>query len=376
MRKRSGAPTSSLTSSWRKRNLHHDENIVDFLPGSSRERKRTKSKDQVTLLAGAIVNTYQFKDDKGDEWIMNEVVTNNTGGVHFRVKINGRLLIGYHGSQDHASFSLSTTRCQGQIVHLDRFQLPEHNRYKGYGPRILKEILKIYDHAGCSLMDVPAPNQQGTNCYKKCGFARNGKLNLMVMFNSPEWKTWLQESSTWKHSSKEKAQSEPQQSNAARSKMSLQGNKPKKISNNKLDTQEMLKPSLLCKDLNGNTANPNIPSGSSKANAITLEDSNSDLDNAVQTVKKSRNRQLLELSTQHGHVHIHDSDLSILNGEDYLNDEIMNYYLHHLFRDGSFENYHCFSTFFFEKFRQGKLDDLGRWTKGVDVFQKDFVFIR
>ncbi|XP_061525534.1 sentrin-specific protease 3-like isoform X2 [Phycodurus eques] len=73
------------------------------------------------------------------------------------------------------------------------------------------------------------------------------------------------------------------------------------------------------------------------------------------------------------HVLIMD-DLGTLYGQNWLNDQIMNMY-GDLVMDSVPEKVHFFNSFFYDKLRTKGYEGVKRWTKNVDIFQKDLLLI-
>lgn len=67
-------------------------------------------------------------------------------------------------------------------------------------------------------------------------------------------------------------------------------------------------------------------------------------------------------------------DLSTLYGQNWLNDQVMNMY-GDLVMDSVPEKVHFFNSFFYDKLRTNGYDGVKRWTKNVDIFQKDLLLI-
>ncbi|CEG79415.1 hypothetical protein RMATCC62417_13889 [Rhizopus microsporus] len=72
-------------------------------------------------------------------------------------------------------------------------------------------------------------------------------------------------------------------------------------------------------------------------------------------------------------------DIYKLRPETWLNDEIINFYFALLAdrasHDPSMPAIHCFSTFFCSTLREQGYAKVRRWTKRVDIFTKDFLFV-
>ncbi|XP_066544046.1 sentrin-specific protease 2 isoform X2 [Amia ocellicauda] len=77
-------------------------------------------------------------------------------------------------------------------------------------------------------------------------------------------------------------------------------------------------------------------------------------------------------------LRITQRDLSTLRDHSWLNDEVINFYMNLLMTRSEQEG-HCkvyaFSTFFFNKLCSGGHQAVRRWTKAVDLFEKDIVLV-
>ncbi|XP_062904755.1 uncharacterized protein LOC134346877 [Mobula hypostoma] len=67
-------------------------------------------------------------------------------------------------------------------------------------------------------------------------------------------------------------------------------------------------------------------------------------------------------------------DLSTLYGQNWLNDQVMNMY-GDLVMDSVPDKVHFFNSFFYDKLRTKGYDGVKRWTKNVDIFNKDLLLI-
>ncbi|XP_056156736.1 sentrin-specific protease 3b [Lampris incognitus] len=67
-------------------------------------------------------------------------------------------------------------------------------------------------------------------------------------------------------------------------------------------------------------------------------------------------------------------DLSTLYGQNWLNDQVMNMY-GDLVMDSVPDKVHFFNSFFYDKLRTKGYEGVKRWTKNVDIFQKDLLLI-
>ncbi|XP_072042256.1 uncharacterized protein [Amphiura filiformis] len=71
-------------------------------------------------------------------------------------------------------------------------------------------------------------------------------------------------------------------------------------------------------------------------------------------------------------------DIQTLNGLNWLNDEVINFYMQLIMarsQEDGFPNVHCFNTFFYPKLLKGGQPSLRRWTKRVDIFAKDLICV-
>ncbi|XP_043916648.1 sentrin-specific protease 2-like isoform X2 [Protopterus annectens] len=72
------------------------------------------------------------------------------------------------------------------------------------------------------------------------------------------------------------------------------------------------------------------------------------------------------------------SDIGTLRNSNWLNDEVINFYMNLIVersKKPEFPNTYAFSTFFFTKLGSGGYQAVRRWTKGVDLFEKEIVLI-
>ncbi|XP_064021138.1 sentrin-specific protease 2-like isoform X2 [Pogoniulus pusillus] len=71
-------------------------------------------------------------------------------------------------------------------------------------------------------------------------------------------------------------------------------------------------------------------------------------------------------------------DIGTLREHRWLNDEVINFYMKLIAERNKKEGFaavHAFSTFFYPKFISGGYTAVRRWTKGVDLFQQDLIFV-
>ncbi|KAH3692800.1 sentrin-specific protease 1-like [Dreissena polymorpha] len=72
------------------------------------------------------------------------------------------------------------------------------------------------------------------------------------------------------------------------------------------------------------------------------------------------------------------TDIATLGGLNWLNDEVINFYMNLLMDRGSKTNMpkvHAFNTFFYPKISQGGQQSVRRWTKTVDVLAVDYIIV-
>lgn len=85
-----------------------------------------------------------------------------------------------------------------------------------------------------------------------------------------------------------------------------------------------------------------------------------------------------EVLTEIDGVQILRKDIKTLVGINWLNDEVVNAYMHLIVLRGQQRNYkrvHAFNTFFYPKLRENGYSSVRRWTRKVDVFSFDFLLI-
>jgi Ulp1 family protease len=78
-------------------------------------------------------------------------------------------------------------------------------------------------------------------------------------------------------------------------------------------------------------------------------------------------------------ISIKPADLRTLHGSQWLNDEIINFYGAMVMENAAenqelYPKIHVFTTFFYEKLKGG-FAGVRRWSKNVNVFEKDFTII-
>ncbi|XP_035304610.1 sentrin-specific protease 2-like [Cricetulus griseus] len=71
-------------------------------------------------------------------------------------------------------------------------------------------------------------------------------------------------------------------------------------------------------------------------------------------------------------------DIQTLENGQWLNDEIINFYMNLLVERNENQGYpalHVFSTFFYPKLKHGGYSSVKRWTRGMDLFEKEIVLV-
>ncbi|CAG2190668.1 SENP1 [Mytilus edulis] len=71
-------------------------------------------------------------------------------------------------------------------------------------------------------------------------------------------------------------------------------------------------------------------------------------------------------------------DIATLAGLNWLNDEVINFYMNMLMERGEKDNYpkcYAFNTFFYPKIMSGGHSTVRRWTKKVDIFSYDYLIV-
>ena len=104
---------------------------------------------------------------------------------------------------------------------------------------------------------------------------------------------------------------------------------------------------------------------------------NQSVENSKQPSDKAAESKYLE--NKRKKVNINKSDLAKLTGPYWLNDNVINSYLD-LIQQRSQDNSnlprtHCFNTYFYTKLASKGYGSVRRWTKKVDIFQKDVLIV-
>ncbi|KAM7331064.1 hypothetical protein ACRRTK_010253 [Alexandromys fortis] len=71
-------------------------------------------------------------------------------------------------------------------------------------------------------------------------------------------------------------------------------------------------------------------------------------------------------------------DIQTLETGEWLNDVVMNFYMNLLVRRNDSEDYpalHVFSTFFYTKLKHGGYSAVKRWTRGINLFEKEIILV-
>lgn len=78
------------------------------------------------------------------------------------------------------------------------------------------------------------------------------------------------------------------------------------------------------------------------------------------------------------HLRITGHDLRTLSGKEWLNDEVINFYVNLIqerSKDSKLPSVYAFSTFFYPKLMSSGHSSLRRWTKKVDIFAHDLILV-
>lgn len=78
------------------------------------------------------------------------------------------------------------------------------------------------------------------------------------------------------------------------------------------------------------------------------------------------------------HLRITGHDLRTLNGKEWLNDEVINFYVNLIqerSKDSKLPSVYAFSTFFYPKLMSSGHSALRRWTKKIDIFAHDLIIV-
>ncbi|XP_057613312.1 sentrin-specific protease 2-like [Chionomys nivalis] len=71
-------------------------------------------------------------------------------------------------------------------------------------------------------------------------------------------------------------------------------------------------------------------------------------------------------------------DIQTLQAGEWLNDEVINFYMNLLVQRNDSEGYpalHAFSTFFYPKLKHGGYGAVKRWTRGINLFEKEIILV-
>ena len=85
-----------------------------------------------------------------------------------------------------------------------------------------------------------------------------------------------------------------------------------------------------------------------------------------------------EVLTEKFNIQITRRDIATLSGLNWLNDEVINFYMNLLMERGRNDNYpsvYAFNTFFYPKLLKMGFSGIKRWTKKVDIFSHDLLLV-
>ncbi|XP_036063197.1 sentrin-specific protease 2-like [Onychomys torridus] len=85
-----------------------------------------------------------------------------------------------------------------------------------------------------------------------------------------------------------------------------------------------------------------------------------------------------EILTSAFKLHITRGDIHTLKNGEWLNDEVINFYMNLLVERNNKKGYpalHVFNTFFYPKLKHGGYCSVKRWTRGIKLFEKEIVIV-
>ncbi|XP_052598807.1 sentrin-specific protease 2-like [Peromyscus californicus insignis] len=85
-----------------------------------------------------------------------------------------------------------------------------------------------------------------------------------------------------------------------------------------------------------------------------------------------------EILTSAFKLHITRGDIHTLENGEWLNDEVINFYMNLLVERNNKKGYpalHVFSTFFYPKLKHGGYCSVKRWTRGIKLFEKEIILV-
>ncbi|KAH0629023.1 hypothetical protein JD844_010766 [Phrynosoma platyrhinos] len=101
-----------------------------------------------------------------------------------------------------------------------------------------------------------------------------------------------------------------------------------------------------------------------------------EMDREIKNVLRSGNQD--EVLSEAFRLTITRKDIQTLNNLNWLNDEIINFYMNMLMersKQKGFPTVHAFNTFFFTKLKTAGYTAVKRWTKKVDIFSVDILLV-
>uniref|UniRef100_A0A803TIK7 SUMO specific peptidase 1 n=1 Tax=Anolis carolinensis TaxID=28377 RepID=A0A803TIK7_ANOCA len=110
--------------------------------------------------------------------------------------------------------------------------------------------------------------------------------------------------------------------------------------------------------------------------ALALQLQNQEMDREIKSVLRSGNQD--EVLSEAFRLTITRKDIQTLNNLNWLNDEIINFYMNMLMersKQKGFPTVHAFNTFFFTKLKTAGYTAVKRWTKKVDIFSVDILLV-
>ncbi|XP_053147234.1 sentrin-specific protease 1 isoform X2 [Hemicordylus capensis] len=119
-----------------------------------------------------------------------------------------------------------------------------------------------------------------------------------------------------------------------------------------------------------------IPENAKTVDADEFPDITEEMDREIKSVLRSGNQD--EVLSEAFRLTITRKDIQTLNNLNWLNDEIINFYMNMLMersKQKDFPTVHAFNTFFFTKLKTAGYQAVKRWTKKVDIFSVNILLV-
>ncbi|XP_064648411.1 uncharacterized protein LOC135500714 [Lineus longissimus] len=203
-----------------------------------------------------------------------------------------------------------------------------------------------------------------TSSYKERVTSPYKELIETCKYTSDEWRN------QYEYEFKEKTALRDREAHETKREAEICAERREELSNTKLD--EMIKKKLSL----GERVPPvflNEEEEEEEAQlAVLTSEMEDEIDNALRPYPEN------ETLSEGFRMTIKRLDMVTLAGLNWLNDEIINFYLSLVAERGQLDNYpsvHTFNTFFFPKLMSQGHNGLKRWTRKVDVFSFDFIIV-